>query len=205
MIRLFQSRFIDMNENSLKANEVLGRIKWPALFGIKRSPIIENPLENLLSYVLDIARSQVGVMEEPSGSNSGPEVNKYHDAVGIPHGDPWSIAFIYWCFSLACADFKMPNPLYKAGRVIDVWNNTDAKKILAADVKTNTSLILPGQIFIISAGGIFGHAGLIDKVDGDILTTIEGNTNTNGSDKGIGVYRRTARTISSINVGFIQF
>jgi hypothetical protein len=202
---LFQFRFTDMSLNSLKADEVVGRIKWPALFGIKSDPVIENDNSSLLSYVLDIARSQVGVMEEPSGSNSGPEVNKYHDAVGIPHGDPWSIAFIYWCFSLACNDLKMPNPLYKAGRVIDVWNYTEAKKILAADVKNNTSLILPGQIFIISTGGIFGHAGFIDKVDGDLLTTIEGNTNTNGSDKGIGVYRRTARTISSINVGFIQF
>jgi hypothetical protein len=204
-LMLFQARFADSNGNPLKADGILGPVTWAALFGPDNSHIITAAPNDLLSDVLDIARSQVGVMEIPAGSNEGPEVNKYQDTVGIPHGDPWCMAFVYWCFNQACKKLKVPNPVYKTGSVIDEWNNAKAKKITAAAAKTNTSLVLPGQIFTISTGGGYGHAGFIEKIEGGLLTTIEGNTNTNGSSEGIGVFRRTARTIDTINIGFIQF
>jgi hypothetical protein len=47
--------------------------------------------------------------------------------------------------------------------------------------------------------------GLIEKIQGTVLTTIEGNTNVNGSREGIGVFRRVGRTISSINLGFLDY
>jgi hypothetical protein len=66
-------------------------------------------------------------------------------------------------------------------------------------------LVLPGQIFIISTGGGHGHTGFIEKIEGGLLTTIEGNTNNNGSREGVGVFRRKARTINSINEGFLEY
>ena len=45
----------------------------------------------------------------------------------------------------------------------------------------------------------------IEKFIGNRLETIEGNTNDGGSREGIGVFRRTGRTIDSINRGFIGF
>jgi hypothetical protein len=60
-----------------------------------------------------------------------------------------------------------------------------------------------GQIFEISTGG-FGHAGFVDSTYDGKLVTIEGNTNGGGSCEGIGVFRRTSRTIGSINLGFID-
>jgi len=69
------------------------------------------------------------------------------------------------------------------------------------------SLALPGFIFIIDTGspGGAGHTGLVEKVDGGMLVTIEGNTNEGGSREGIGVFRRSKRKILDINKGFIDY
>jgi hypothetical protein len=204
-VQLFQTRFADLNGNPLVADGIIGPITWASLFGTEKSQVITTAPNDLLKAVLSIASSQVGVMEVPPGSNNGPEVNTYQDAAGVPHGEAWCMAFVYWCFKQACANLGIANPVYKTGGVLDEWDNTTGKKILAADAQVNTSLVLPGQIFIISTGGGFGHTGFIESINNGLLTTIEGNTNTNGSRNGIGVFRRTARTINKINVGFIQF
>jgi hypothetical protein len=61
------------------------------------------------------------------------------------------------------------------------------------------------MVFVLRTGGDTGHMGLIEKVQGSLLTTIEGNTNLNGSREGIGVFRRSGRTITSINLGFLDY
>ena len=79
-------------------------------------------------------------------------------------------------------------------------------RIPAADALARPSLVAPGQIFVLSTGGGLGHVGLVESVDGGVLTTIEGNTNDGGSREGIGVFRRTGpngRKIASINRGFL--
>lgn len=47
--------------------------------------------------LINAARSQLNVKEEPLNSNSGPMVNTYLDYVGSPSGSPWCMAFVYWC------------------------------------------------------------------------------------------------------------
>ena len=61
------------------------------------------------------------------------------------------------------------------------------------------------MIFIIGTSSGKGHTGLVEKISGSLLTTIEGNTNDNGSREGIGVFRRTSRQIADINRGFIDY
>src|SRR6266536_1046931 len=66
-------------------------------------------------------------------------------------------------------------------------------------------LVKPGHIFVIRTSAIHGHSGFIERVNGGKLVTIEGNTNEGGGREGIGVFRRTARKIVSINKGFIDY
>ena len=52
-----------------------------------------------------------------------------------------------------------------------------------------------GDIFIMNLGGGNGHTGIVTKVyPGGAFDTVEGNTNTNGSANGDGVYLRTRKT-----------
>jgi len=84
------------------------------------------------------------------------------------------------------------------------WNKTTGKKILAAEAVDNPSLVKPGNIFLLNTGGSSGHTGLVEKVDGGFIHTIEGNSNNSGSRNGIGVFR-LQRKIAKINRGFIEY
>jgi hypothetical protein len=81
----------------------------------------------------------------------------------------------------------------------------DIPTISTEQALDNPARVKPGMVFIISTGGGKGHTGLVSRVVGNRLETIEGNTNDGGSREGIGVFRRTSRTIASINRGFINF
>ena len=61
---------------------------------------------------------------------------------------------------------------------------------------------LPGDIAIIDLGKGAGHVCVILEVNGDLVKTVEGNTNNNGSANGDGVYIRE-RKISKF-IGFIR-
>lgn len=46
---------------------------------------------------LNVAITQIGVKEEPPGSNTGPQVKKYLISVGLGP-NPWCLAFVHWCY-----------------------------------------------------------------------------------------------------------
>ncbi len=53
---------------------------------------------------LDAARSQLGVTEQPPGSNDGPDIARYRGAVaGAYAGAPWCAYFVSWCAAQAGA------------------------------------------------------------------------------------------------------
>lgn len=146
---------------------------------------------------LEIALAQEGVSEEPKNSNSGPVVNQYLKAVGLGKGFPWCMAFVYWCVGKAADMLEVKNPLLKTGGVMLQWNNTKLRKL----PKTSKG-IKPGDIFIMEFGHGTGHTGFVEKIVGNVVYTIEGNTNDDGSREGYEVARRE-RPLSSFK-GFIQ-
>lgn len=203
-VKTFQARFGDHNGNPLLTDGEVGSITWEALFGAEKVPVAEQPKSAGLAAVIAEAAGQIGVMEEPPGSNWGPKVKEYLASVDINFPVAWCAAFLYWCFDKAAADAGKANPLVKTGGVLKHWNSTTAKKILAKDAADNPALVKPGHIFIMDFGGGAGHTGLVEAVNGGFITVIEGNTNNNGSREGIGVFRRT-RKINSVNKGFLEY
>lgn len=149
----------------------------------------------IAAQALEVARKEIGVMEVPLGSNNGPKVRQYLSAVGLPPGYAWCMAFVYWCFN------KVPdNPVIKTGGVLHFFNNATGKRLHKIDAKKTPltpAMILPGDIFIMAYAGGTGHTGFVEKVTGDSIMTIEGNTNNGGSREGVGVYARR-RKISEL-------
>jgi hypothetical protein len=76
--------------------------------------------------------------------------------------------------------------------------------IASQDAVANPGNIAPGMIFIINHGAGKGHTGLVEKVEGGLLTTIEGNTDASMTREGGGVYR-LSRKVGEINKGFIDY
>lgn len=210
-VELFQARFSDIAGSPLKIDGIVGPMTWGALFGKTSTPPNASAPSPLLAQTLQFASGEVGVMEVPLGSNRGPRVDQYLTAVGL---DPttgsfaWCAAFVFFCFQQASQASGVPNPAIKDAGVLDVWTragNQGIRRIASAEANSTPSLVQPGCVFVIRTGSEHGHMGLVEQIAGVGLTTIEGNTNLNGSPEGIGVFRRTGRTVSSINLGFIQY
>jgi hypothetical protein len=151
----------------------------------------------LAQRALEIAISQNGVEEVPRGSNAGKDVETYLRSVGLGKGYAWCMAFVYWCVGKAAAEMNIKNPLVRTAGVMVQWNSTTLRKL----PKTSRA-IKAGDIFIMEFGNGKGHGGFVEKVQGSIIHTIEGNTNEDGSREGYQVARRQ-RTITSFK-GFIQ-
>ncbi|MGF6926081.1 hypothetical protein QFZ48_001581 [Chitinophaga sp. W2I13] len=203
-VKQFQALHRDRFGNPLIVDGEVGAITWEVLFddGV---PEETNAPNTLLAKAIEVAESQIGVMEVPPGSNRGPQVEAYLASTNTPPGNYWCAAFVYWCFKKAAADLGIANPVVKTAGCLDHWNKTKALKITTAKAINNPSLIVPGSIFIKSHGGGFGHTGIVTAVNGGFIETIEGNSNPNGSSNGIGVFRIKFRKINSIEKGFIIY
>lgn len=203
-VKLFQATHRDQNGLPLEIDGNVGSLTWVVLFGVGTVTVTDNASNSLLAETLIIAQSQMGVMEDPPGSNRGAKVEEYQASVGIGAGTFWCAAFLYWCFQKACDKAGRTNPVLRTGHCMTHWRDTRGKKIAAADAVNKPSLVKPGQIFIINTGGSHGHTGLIEKIEGGFIHTIEGNTNPSGSSNGIGVFNNV-RKIAKINRGFIEY
>ena len=130
--------------------------------------------------------AEIGVRE--IGTNRGPRVETYLASVGLPPGNPWCAAFVAWCIQQAALRRKATVE----------WPRTGYCPSIAAWAKRMGKILTepqPGQVFLLrlSVGGTtrFAHTGIVERVQGEILHTIEGNTNERGGREGIGVFERT--------------
>jgi hypothetical protein len=149
----------------------------------------------LKQKALEIAITQIGAEEEPRGSNWGEPVKSYLASVGIAFPASWCMAFMYWIFLQAAKEMGIKTPLLKTGGVLKAWQ----KAPVAVKVKDPQ----PGDIFIQDHGRGLGHTGIVERVEGDIVHTIEGNTNDTGSREGYEVCRRTRKKTSM--VGYLRY
>lgn len=212
-VRLFQARYPDGDGQPLRVDGMVGAITWAALFGAVAAGGTARPAGPLVAKALEVADGQVGVMEQPVGSNRGPQVDRYLRAAGLDPARgsyPWCAAFLYWCFAEAAKALGSGNPVVRTAGVLEHWNRAgDAgiARITAAQAHMHEDLVKPGHIFIIDTGdpGGAGHTGLIEAVQAGKLVSIEGNTNDGGAREGIGVFRRVGRRVRDVNVGFIDY
>ena len=209
LVKLFQARNVDREGRPLKQDGEIGSLTWEALFGAASVPSSEAPDDALLAQVLDIAAGEEAkqVREVPRNSNRGPEVDAYLKRAGVSPGLSWCCAFVYWCFDEAAKALGQANPMVRTAGCLDHWNRAPgqgARRILAAQAVRNPELVQSGMVFIMDHGGGLGHTGLVEKVEGGLITTIEGNTDASRTREGGGVYRLT-RKLVEINKGFIDY
>jgi len=209
LVKLFQARNVDATGRTLKQDGIVGSLTWAALFGDRTVTVRDRPSTSFLEKVLEIAAGEEAkkVREKPKNSNRGLEVDLYLRRTGVSTGLAWCCAFVYWCFDEAANVLNTANPMVKTAGCLAHWNRTEkkgGKRIKTAQAVDDPSLLKPGMIFIIDHGRGLGHTGIIIKVEGGLLTTIEGNTDASKTREGGGVYR-LHRKVLDINKGFIHY
>lgn len=152
----------------------------------------------LKEKALEIAITQVGQEETPIGSNWGHPVIDYLASVGITFPAAWCMALLYWCFNKAAHELSVHNPMHKTGGVLDQYNHSHAYVILSMDLE-------PGDIYIMDYGHGLGHTGIIERMEGDIIHGVEGNTNNNGSRNGYAVERKERSKFDKKIKGFLRY
>lgn len=125
--------------------------------------------------------SQIGVREV--GNNGGEIVGQYQKTTGNRSGDSWCASFVKWVY-LQCG---INLPINGAAK--SCFN----KNGLIYYQNKFLEEPRPGDIFTIysTSEKRICHTGLYrGYYNSRIYTTIEGNTNDNGSSNGIGVFKR---------------
>jgi hypothetical protein len=217
-VRLFQSQHVDQVGVPLKVDGKVGSFTWSALFPAPPKPAAVNTSSSIALQALAVASSQIGVLEQPPGSNSGPQVDKYLSSVGVKPGvgpvanRAWCAAFAYWCFNSAAQSLSVANPVSKTGGVLRHWElaktNPAATLHSRSSAVSNPARIRPGFIFVYDFGKGLGHTGIVERVEAGRLITVEGNINDGSipGREGVGVFRTNRRKITDQRlVGFIEY
>ncbi|MEU0860618.1 CHAP domain-containing protein [Streptomyces griseofuscus] len=128
--------------------------------------------------VCNVAKSQIGYQEGYSNGHWN-NIEKYAPAVpGLEwaQGQAWCATFVSWCAMTAGAADLYPRTASCATGVS--WFKQKSRFSYYPAVGA--------QVFYGSGGG--EHTGICVAFDADTITCVEGNTNTNGSAEGDGVY-----------------
>lgn len=121
------------------------------------------------------ARSQVGTVESPYGSNRGPRVSAYQRNFGID-GAPWCGAFV--------GTAMIHGGLHPSVRIVYVPYIAQDYRRVSWDERRG------GDLVCFNFGSGFQHVGMLDS---DRIHTLEGNTSSGSGgsqDNGGGVFRR---------------
>ena len=102
------------------------------------------------------------------------------------------MAYCYWVVDQYSKQAGIKNPLYKTGHVGKQYRMCPALRVTKPK---------PGDIFIMIFKDGSGHCGFVERVEGDKIFTIEGNSNKDGSTNGYEVCRRAGgRPIKEIKI-----
>jgi len=202
-VKTFQAQHTDSAGGPLTVDGVVGRLTWFAMS--QTAPMARQDSSLLAASALAMAASKIGVRE--TGPNRGPDVDVFLKTAGLnpkeggAAGFPWCQAFVYWAFNEASRQLGIPNPTPKTAGVLAHWNAAktipSATRFTPKQLLADLSQASAGSLVVYDFGGGLGHIAFIEQCNDDgRLSTVEGNTNTDGSRNGIGVFRLTRRKIS---------
>lgn len=140
--------------------------------------------------VLALARQELGVCEQPAGSNCVKYNTAYYGREVSGEAYPWCCVFLWWLFWKAGL-----SALFYGGK------KTASCGALARYAKAQGRYVeagyQPGDLVLFCFdGGVIQHIGLLERVEADgTLVTIEGNTGAASDANGGQVQRRHRRPV----------
>jgi CHAP domain len=124
---------------------------------------------NGASGALAAAQSQVGVAEQPPGSNDSPQIAQYRTATAGSGVGPWCAYFVSWAAAQAGTPLGEAGQGFGSVSALYSWAQRTGRAMPAGTgVRPN-----PGDLIV--WGG--EHVGIVESVDADgSIHTIEGNS-----------------------------
>lgn len=141
-------------------------------------------VSNLAGAALQVARESLG-QGETGGNNSGPFVESLH--LKKYDGDTdddgaWCAAFVSWCYEQAAERLDVEVPFLRSGGAKTLFKRVTAvgrsSLMSTDDVDTVRASVKPGDVVCWHRGdptSWTGHIGFVERIEGDVIHTIEGN------------------------------
>ncbi|MBQ9648622.1 MAG: CHAP domain-containing protein [Oscillospiraceae bacterium] len=132
--------------------------------------------------ILAAAVSQLGVKESPPDSNRVKYNTWYYGREVSGPAYPWCMAFVQWCYAQAGA--ALPFKTASCGALLR-WYREHQPECIVKEPE-------PGDIVIFDfpGGAATDHTGVFERLRGDQVTTVDGNTGTANDADGGAVMRR---------------
>jgi hypothetical protein len=150
--------------------------------------------------IITEAASYIGSKEKLNNSGfENAQLEKDMKSVGWTKGASWCVFFtkmIWWKYLTK----KLPNHWLIASKLItgnsqDTYKNftKDKSGLFVVSAKASVGAIVIFQKYSNNIPLWEGHAGIVESYSDASYTTIEGNTNNDGSNNGDGVYRKVRK------------
>ena len=145
-----------------------------------------------VQQLLQLARQQIGVAENPAGSNNVKYNTAYYGREVSGGSYSWCAVFVWWCMrEIGCSDLYYNGD--KTAYVPALLSWAKSKGLTVKDPE-------PGDwiLFDWEPNGSPNHIGIVEEVSSSTVTTIEGNSSdkvqrkTYNRDKAVMAYIRPA-------------
>lgn len=139
--------------------------------------------------ILSVAAAEIGTKENPANSNRVKYNTEYYGNDIASSNRAWCCVFVWWVFKHA----GYSSLFYDGKKCAGCTSLMNFYKSKGQIVSGNT--YKPGDLvlFQFDKDSYADHIGIIEKDNGDTITTIEGNTSTSSDDNGGTVMRRTRK------------
>lgn len=139
--------------------------------------------------VLSAARGELGMMEDPAGSNKVKYNTWYYGREVSGAAYPWCVVFAQWCYCGGGASDTsglLPARTASCGELVRAAQK--AGRWVTGDYQ-------PGDLAVYDFGGdgAADHCGIVERAHEDGLIAIEGNTSVSGSQSNGGAVCRKHR------------
>jgi hypothetical protein len=143
-----------------------------------------------INAVIAEAKLYLGEEEKPKLSNRSPRIDYWLLETGVGFGLPWCSAYVSAVGRQALGR-AWPVPRTASVQAMVDW----AKTLVSAGVWQEKPE--SGDLFVLYFDSLkrYAHVGLVITVSGEKFIAIEGNTNTDGSRDGYGVYIRERKML----------
>lgn len=145
--------------------------------------------------------SSVGIVEQ-GGNNDGPEVRLFQKTIGGAGREPWCMGLVQSALAYAELLTGVKSPIFATEHCMTCWRETPVIQ------RVKTSPLKYAIVIWKQEGSDSGHTGVVIETDKrQWFRSVEGNTGSDGSRDGDGVYykhRDWIRTGSLVRVGFLK-
>lgn len=179
---------------SVDSNRVVHNLLcfWDSESAKEDEPTAKTDIDKLL----DIARGEIGVKENPMGSNRVKYNTEYYGTEVQGSAYPWCCAFVWWLFKQAGI-----SDLFYGGNKT-AYCPTALEWYKSKGMFSQTPRV-GAVVFYAFNSKISNHIGIVEEIDADGgIIAIEGNTSVTSDDNGGAVMRRRRTAAQIVGYGY---